>query len=221
MHEREKRARWSKARLNRLWIAYGLWSAAYVGGDLKGMREGADAFLHYLDGEPDGELTGPAHRVAGVTKWHVGDFEGARRHLEEALARFDPVRDRDLSLHFGQDPGLSAMAYLPLTLWPLGEVVQASSIAEDLVERIDQTAHAASISYGYMHAFCLALVRANSGQAAACAEALAGAIRDHDMDLWRLYATFPQRLGEVASGRGPRRPGRNASQRCLAARPQN
>jgi predicted ATPase len=118
-------------------------------------------------------------------------LKGGRRHLEKALALFDPVRDRDLSLHFGQDPGLAAMAYLPLTLWPLGEVVRAGAIAEDLVERTSQTAHAASIAYGYMHAFSLALVRANSGEAAACADALAGAIRDRDMDLWRLYATFP------------------------------
>ena len=189
--------------LESLSIAYGLWSAAYVGGELKGMGEGADAFLRYLDGEPEGELAGPAHRVAGVTKWHVGDFEGARRHLEKALALFDPVRDRDLSLHFGQDPGLAAMSYLPLTLWPLGEVVRAGGIAENLVERIGQTAHAASIAYGYMHAFSLALVRANSGQAAACAEALAGAIRDRDMDLWRLYATFPSAWAKRRAGVGP------------------
>ena len=189
--------------LELLSIAYGLWSAAYVGGELKGMGQGADAFLRYLDGEREGELAGPAHRVAGVTKWHVGDFEGGRRHLEKALALFDPVRDRDLLLHFGQDPGLAAMSYLPLTLWPLGEVVRAGAIAENLVERIGQTAHAASIAYGYMHAFSLALVRANSGQAAACAEALAGAIRDRDMDLWRLYATFPSAWAKRRAGVGP------------------
>ena len=95
------------------------------------------------------------------------------------------------------------MAYLPLTLWPLGEVVRAGAIAEKLVERIGQTAHAASIAYGYMHVFSLALLRANSGQAAACAEALAGAIKDRDMDLWRLYATFPSAWAKWRAGVDP------------------
>ena len=53
----------------------------------------------------------------------------ARDHLERALALFQPGRDDDLAFRFGQDPGVAAMIYLALVLWPLGEVERAVSLA--------------------------------------------------------------------------------------------
>ena len=37
---------------------------------------------------------------AGTTNWYAGDFEEALVHLDQALAIFDPQRDRDLAYRF-------------------------------------------------------------------------------------------------------------------------
>ena len=60
--------------------------------------------------------------------WFAGEYREARDHLERALAMFQPGRDDDLAFRFGQDPGVAAMPYLALVLWPLGEVERAVSL---------------------------------------------------------------------------------------------
>ena len=71
---------------------------------------------------PDSPEAGVAHRAAGVTCWFAGEYRDARDHLERALALFQSGRDDDMAFRFGQDLGVSAMAYLALVLWPLGEI---------------------------------------------------------------------------------------------------
>src|SRR3984957_10226085 len=71
---------------------------------------------------------GVAHRTAGSTHWFAGEFREAQEHLEHALALFQPGRDDDLAFRFGQDPGVAAMLYLALTLWPLGDIGRAVSL---------------------------------------------------------------------------------------------
>jgi hypothetical protein len=85
---------------------------------------------------PSSPEAGVAHRTYGVTQWFTGNFVEARTHLEHAAAIFDPERDRDLAFRFGQDVGVSAMVYLAIVLWPLGEVDRAREIADATAARI-------------------------------------------------------------------------------------
>ena len=39
-----------------------------------------------------------------------------------ALGLFQPGRDDDLAFRFGANPGVAAMLYLAIVLWPLGDV---------------------------------------------------------------------------------------------------
>jgi hypothetical protein len=74
-----------------------------------------------------------AHRLAGTTEWYLGNFELARSHLGQTLAMFDPQRDRDLIYRFGRDMGVSAMVFMALALWPLGETDRACRIGEEML----------------------------------------------------------------------------------------
>ena len=104
-------------------ITYGQWAGAYVRGELGPMRDLADLFLHNVAARPDLSEACIAHRIYGVTKWFTGDFDGAGTHLERALNLYDPERDRDLGLHFGQDIGIAAMVYLALVAWAKVELI--------------------------------------------------------------------------------------------------
>ena len=150
---------------------YGLWAGSYLHGDLPAMFEPAQAFLRDVETRPGSPEAGVAHRAYGVTQWFTGNFVEARTHLEQAAAIFNPERDRDLAFRFGQDVGVSAMVYLALVLWPLGEVDRAREVADATAARIANLNHLATSTYGLMHCAMFEIIARNAGRAAPLAKA--------------------------------------------------
>ena len=78
-------------------------------------------------------------------------------HLGQTLAMFDPQRDRDLIYRFGRDVGVSAMVFMALTLWPLGETDEARRIGEEMLAWAVASGHILTTVYGhfqYAHSPC-------------------------------------------------------------------
>jgi hypothetical protein len=94
---------------DRLAADYGLWTGSFVRGELPAMRTHAAVFLRDVEARPDSPEAGVACRISGMTHWFAGEYVGARKHLERALALFQPGRDDDLAFRFGQDAGVGAM----------------------------------------------------------------------------------------------------------------
>ena len=88
---------------------YGLWVGSMVRGELPAMRAHSEAFLSDVAARPNSPEAGVAHRIVGSTHWYAGEYREAQDHLERALALFQPGRDDDLALRFGQDAGVAAM----------------------------------------------------------------------------------------------------------------
>jgi class 3 adenylate cyclase/predicted ATPase len=174
----------------RLSVTYGLYAGAYLRGELGPMREHASAFLRGVAAQPDSPEAGVAHRANGITAWCAGNFADARRHLEQALAIFNPNRDSDLAFSFGHDPGVAAMAYLSLTLWPLGEVDRARQLVAGMMRRTIEITHAGTICFANMHAGYLEIMRGDPIQTEPCANALARLARDHDLKMWTAFGVF-------------------------------
>ena len=179
---------------------YGLWAGSYVHGDLTAMREPARALLRDVELQPCSPEAGVAHRVNGVTQWFAGDFIGARSHLEQALAIFDPERDRDLAFRFGQDVGVSAMAYLAIVLWPLGEVDRARELGDAMATRIAKLGHLATSTYGLMHNAMFEIIGRNVDRAAPLAKALSGVAHEHGIALWIGFGAYLEAWVELQSG---------------------
>ncbi len=179
---------------------YGLWAGGYVHGDLTAMREPAQAFLRDVESRPSSPEAGVAHRAYGVTQWFVGNFIEARSHLEQAMAIFDPERDRDLAFRFGQDVGVSAMVYLAIVLWPLGEVDRARELADMTATRIAALGHLATSTYGLMHSVMFEIIGRNVDRAAPLAQALSRVAHEHGIALWVAFGVFLEAWVELRSG---------------------
>jgi class 3 adenylate cyclase/predicted ATPase len=171
-------------------VTYGLWVGSYMHCELAEMREMAAAFVSDVESRPDAPEAGVAHRINGVTKWLAGDFSGAKSDYKKALAIFDPVRDADLAFRFGQDPGVGALAYQSLTLWPLGQVDAAIQSIEAVKTRVAGLTHIGTIAYAKMHSAVFELMRSEYVEAAPHARSLAELAREHDLKLWRLMGVF-------------------------------
>jgi class 3 adenylate cyclase/predicted ATPase len=174
----------------RLAADFGLWAGSYTRGELRQMRAHAAAFLADVKERSDSPEAGVAHRVQGITHWFAGEFLEAPSHLERALALFEPGRDDDLGYRFGMDPGVPAMAYLGLTLWPLGEIDRAIALVERMRERGAGLTHANTIALGALHAVVFELMRRDRSRVRTDVSNLARIVREHDLRLFRAFGVF-------------------------------
>ena len=176
---------------------YGLWAASHTRGELPAMRAHAEAFLRDVSARPNSSEACIAHRMAGSTHWFAGEYVEARDCLERALTLLNPGRDDDLAFRFGQDPGIAAMVYLAIVLWPMGDVERAVSLVHDAEVRISSLAHIGTQAYGIAHAAMFELMRGDHPRVAANGLELARLARDRDLPTWRDYAVLFEGLANA------------------------
>ena len=202
----------------RLAADYGLWAGNFVRGELPSMRAHSAAFLGDVEARPDSPEAGVAHRAAGITCWVAGEYREARDHLERALALFQPGRDDDLAFRFGPDPGVLAMHYLALTLWPMGDIGRAVSLVGRAEARIADLTHVGTLAPGRMHAAMFDLMRGDRARVAANAFELTRLAREFDLNLFRAFSVFLEGWASTASGASRQQARGHAPRRRAAAR---
>lgn len=80
-----------------------------------------------------------AHGMLGPPLMSLGELGAAREHLERAVAICDLEQARAIALRHGDDPGLTALAFLAIALWLLGHPDEAAARGregEALAERL-------------------------------------------------------------------------------------
>ena len=178
--------------MERLSFNYGLWTGSLSRGEAGRLREIAEVVLRDIEGKPPCAEAGVAHRLAGTTEWYFGNFELARAHLERTLAMFNQERDRDLTYRLGRDVGVSAMVFMALTLWPLGETDEARRIGEEMLARAVASGHMLTTVYGHFQYALLHVARRDAAATAPLAEAVVELAREHGMPLYTAYGEFLQ-----------------------------
>jgi class 3 adenylate cyclase/predicted ATPase len=178
--------------MERLSVNYGLWVGYLSRGEVGPLRAIAEVVLRDIEGKLPSPEAAVAHRIAGATEWYLGNFKLARAHLEKTLAMFDPQRDRDLAYRFGQDMGVSAMVWMALALWPLGEIDQARRVSEELLARAVASGHMLTVVFGHFQYAVFHVARRDAATTAPVAEAVVKLAREHGMPLYSAYGEFLQ-----------------------------
>jgi predicted ATPase len=88
-----------------------------------------------------------ARWALGVDSLHVGEFVPARDHLEHTIAFYDPQQHRSLAFTFGQDPGVSALAWATWNLWFLGYPEQALEHSQEALALAQELDHPFSLGF--------------------------------------------------------------------------
>jgi predicted ATPase len=179
---------------------YGLWVGSYVRGELPSMRAHAQGFLDNVTVKSNSPEAAVAHRIAGITCWFAGGYREARDHFATALAAFQPGRDDDLAFRFGFDPGVGAMGYLAITLWPLGEVDRAISLLDRMQSRLAEITHAGTLAFATLHAALFELMRGDPARVEPNASELARLSREHKLAFHGAAAAFLEGWIKAQSG---------------------
>lgn len=99
---------------------YGLWVFKYVRAELQAALELAHQFLRLVQRGPAKEPLPVAHHMMGITMFNLGEIPAAAEHLEQCVALYNRRSPHLPALDYGQDPKITALSHLALSLWLLG-----------------------------------------------------------------------------------------------------
>jgi hypothetical protein len=92
------------------------------------------------------------HRIMSYSLMLLGDFVEARKHLDDAIALYDPEQHRPLATRFGQDPGVTILSFRSWLLWYLGNPEAALKDADQALTNARAIGHAATSMFALAHA---------------------------------------------------------------------
>jgi predicted ATPase len=75
----------------------------------------------------------------------TGNIAQSRRHLDEAIALYDPAAHRPLATRFGAEPGVASLIYRARTLWFLGYPETALADADHALKDAREIGQAATL----------------------------------------------------------------------------
>ena len=133
-------------------VLYGLSTANYVASTGDAMRELAAQFLALAEKQAASAPLLIAHRIMGIFLACAGDAVQARRHLDQAIALYEPAEHRALATRFGADTRVSVLSYRSWVLWHLGYPQAALADADQAISYAREVGQAATLMYALGHA---------------------------------------------------------------------
>ena len=173
-------------------VLYGVWVANYVAFNGDAMRELAAQFLVLAEKQGSVVPIVVAHRMMAVSLLCTGDIVEARVHSDQAAALHNPAEHRPVATRFGQDPGVSILAYRSLGSWLLGYPAASLADVESAVKAAREIGQAATLMFALTHTALTHLVSRNYAAAKAEAEELVAVAGDKGAFFWKVIGTMAQ-----------------------------
>ena len=173
-------------------VLYGVWVANYIAFNGDAMRELAAQFLVLAEKQGSVVPVVVAHRIMAVSLLCTGDIVQARVHSDQAAALHNPAEHRPVATRFGQDNGVSILAYRSLGSWLLGYPAASLADVESAVKAAREIGQAATLMFVLTHAALTHLVSRNYAAAKGEAEELAAVAGDKGAFFWKAIGTMAQ-----------------------------
>jgi predicted ATPase len=151
-------------------ILRGLWEFYQLRTEYQTAQELAEQLLALAQRQADPALLLLAHNVLGDTLLTLGEFRGARDHLERAEALYDVRQHRSHAFLYGYDSGMHCLSYTAWVLWLLGYPEQALKKSHAALSLARDLSHSFSV-VGALHlASTLHQLRREASATQECAE---------------------------------------------------
>ena len=125
----------------RMSVLYGLFGVYFVRGEHAKAYAVAREAATLADGHPDTAAQAQAASLLGHVLWAMGDFRGARDHLERALDAGPPTERRINDRQLLDNHWVAVLSFLAHTLWALGFPEQAMRASREAVTRARSIGH--------------------------------------------------------------------------------
>jgi predicted ATPase len=168
----------------------GLWNGSFDRGEMAPMRELAAAMMREAESLPGLPELCTAHRLCAITCQVEGNFDGAREHLERAIAAYDGKHPRTPALDFWGHQDVASMAHLAWVLWPLGEIDRAGRFAEEAIVLAQRCGHVPTLAYAHGVTSNLEVMRRDARRVMTHGRAVVDLTREHGLPYWLAHGTI-------------------------------
>jgi class 3 adenylate cyclase/predicted ATPase len=184
---------------------FGLWHFYYGRAAFHRARDLGDELLGFAERCADPLLLVAAHQALGQSLYNLGEFAAARLQLEQARAGFGLKQDRSPHTRYGVAPEVQRMASLAQLLLCLGYPDQALQRSREAIDLARQLRHPHSLACSMYFAIRVHLLRGETRDADALAEAALALSTKHGFTLWTALIVFMQgwslcRQGQITDG---------------------
>jgi predicted ATPase/class 3 adenylate cyclase len=132
-------------------MLFGMWAFYSLRAQYKTARELCEQLVNVAQSAGDPALLIEAHAARGNTLSFLGEFLPARKHLEQAIALYDPEQYRSHAFVYAQDPGVHSLSYATLVLWLLGYPDQARKRSLEALSLAQELSHPFSLAFALIH----------------------------------------------------------------------
>jgi adenylate cyclase len=187
-----------------VFLLAGLFRFFFVRANFEVARKLGDQVLGLVE-RRDPSLLSVGHTLVGLPTLSVGDFAGARAHLEQSVALYEFDRHRWIAAQHGDDPAVTSLGFLSVALWFLGypdAALERSREAQALAGRL-----AVPFSQAFATSFAawLHVRRGEAAAAEACCDALIALATEQEFPFFVAEGTILRgwaraEQGDVAAG---------------------
>src|SRR5262249_54296414 len=118
-----------------------------VRGEPQTSHELSEQLMHLAESVQDRYLLSLVHYMLGTILYYLGELISARPHLEQAIALYDPQKQKHLHSLGTADPRVNYLSYAAWTLWLLGYPDQALQRSQEAVALAEGLSHPFSLAW--------------------------------------------------------------------------
>jgi predicted ATPase len=165
-------------------VLWGLWSFHEVRCKLRKSRKLAERLLTLARMTQDPAQLLQARVALAVTSLGLGRLAATREHVEQGLALYDSKRHSNHTYLYGQDPGVSCLAFGAIALWLLGYPDQAMQHSRQAVALGGDLGQPNSLALALHFAAILRQYRREGAAVQVSAEVTKAIANDHGYSFW-------------------------------------
>ena len=173
-------------------VLYSIWAANFVAFNGDAMRNLSAQFLALATKQKATGLLVIGHRLMATSLLHTGDIANGRAHFDQAIALYEPVEHRPLTIRFSQDVGVTILSFRSLALWVLGYPEAALTDIHHAVERVREIGQAATLMYAFNVTSLILALCGNHDPANAQCEELVALADEKGGAFWRASGMLRQ-----------------------------
>jgi class 3 adenylate cyclase/tetratricopeptide (TPR) repeat protein/ABC-type transport system involved in cytochrome c biogenesis ATPase subunit len=171
-------------------IYYGLWIGMAIRGRLEDAWPRAKALIEQADKSSETAPRVVANRIAGASRWFMGDLIAADRYLEIALQLYDPVAHAGLANRFGQDVGVTIHIFTACNSLLMGKTKIALARLEDAERLARTTGHIPTYCYTLIIRALFGLFNRDLVDAERCLTEAIPLAHEHNLAAWQGYSAI-------------------------------
>jgi class 3 adenylate cyclase/tetratricopeptide (TPR) repeat protein len=171
-------------------VLFGLSAFYRNGGDLRTSYEVATQCLTLAERLQSPVFLCAAHLTLGITLLILGELSASQRHLEQAVALYDPHQYESHAFLYGEDPKVVAFSALALGFYALGYPAQALAKSHEALARAREQPRLQVLAFAEAMAARFHQLRQAVGLTQQWAEAALSLSTEHGFRFWGVQGSI-------------------------------